>query len=463
MLNASLQKHELMLTCLDSIENIQQFTQDPADILIINEEKIPVPALDTLKLLMQIPDPPSVIVLTESGRDRQAGMLAAGCEVVLSTGTSPDIICKAVDSILRKHIVRQNEILKTKRLISEPRLSDFVSQSRSMQTFLNLVKKVVHTDSSLLILGETGVGKERLALAIHGESKRKNSPFIAVNCAALPENLLESELFGHEKGAFTGAVRTRRGAFELAHKGTIFLDEIGDIPIHLQTKLLRAIQEKQFQKVGGENAVNVDVRIMAATNRDLATEVKEGRFRKDLYYRLSVICLNIPPLSERREDIPELVRNYINYLAPRIGVPGKDINADAMQALIDYHWPGNVRELINVIERAMLLCEGGWITPAELPEEVSRHVAAVSAQLPVSGITGQSCQEWAGKSWKKIRNEVIHSTEKKYLSAMLDRHAGRVYSAAAEAGITPRAFYQKLNRHSIAASDSRNKISSGDF
>lgn len=448
MLSAEINRLELNLTDCGLIENPRQLTSDPVDVLIVSDENIPQPRLDTLKLVMQTPDPPSIIVLSSSERDIQTAMLATGCEAVLNLRVSPQIICRAVSSLLKKHMERQNEILNTQNLIAEPKLSDFVSKSLSMQVFLNTVKKVVNSDSSLLILGETGVGKERLALAVHGESRRKTFPFITVNCAALPENLLESELFGHEKGAFTGAIRSRRGAFELAHKGTIFLDEIGDMPLHLQTKLLRVLQEKQFLKIGGETMVKVDVRVMAATNRDLALSVKNGSFRKDLYYRLSVIGLTIPPLSERREDISELVRNYISYLAPRIGVSVNGITPEAMDVLINYGWPGNVRELINVIERAMLLCENDKIALSDLPDDITMKVTGGEPLDKMKRLESDS-PDWTGSSWKSVRGRMMDLVEKKYFAAMLAKHDGKVSAAASAARISPRAFYLKLQKHSI--------------
>ena len=433
-----------------SADDAWSLMYDMVDILIISDNNIPDPKLENLKLIMQIPEPPLIIVLTSSRRDEQTAMLTVGCQAVLSLNVSPQINARAVNTILKKFIAAQSKRLNISPFGSEPRLSDFVSRSRSMQVFLTTVKKVVNSDSSLLILGETGVGKERLALAIHSESKRNPYPFIAVNCAALPDNLLESELFGYEKGAFTGASRSRRGAFELAHKGTIFLDEIGDIPPHMQVKLLRVLQERQFMRIGGESTVKVDVRVMAATNRDLAQEVKKNAFRKDLYYRLSVIGLTIPPLSERHEDIPELVRNYIDYLAPRIGVSIKEIDDDAMEALVNYNWPGNVRELINVIERALLLCEGDKINLSDMPEDILQKTAGTYSHPPLIESIYQ--QGWTDDSWKDVRERMIGMIEKKYFMEMLEKHHGKVRKAAADAGISPRMFYQKISKHSIPIS-----------
>jgi transcriptional regulator with PAS, ATPase and Fis domain len=229
----------------------------------------------------------------------------------------------------------------------------------------------------------------------------------------------------------------------------LFLDEIGDMPLHLQAKLLRVLQERQFIKIGGESMIKVDVRVMAATNRDLGQEVKKDAFRKDLYYRLSVIGLTIPPLSERREDIAELVKNYISYMAPRIGANVKEIDDAAMDALINYSWPGNVRELINVIERALLLCEGDKITLSDMPEDIVQKNGTSCLFPGAPGTETAFPQEWTETPWRKIRSEMMGMVERKYFAEMLAKHNGKVAAAAASAGVSSRVFYQKLRKHSV--------------
>ena len=235
---------------------------------------------------------------------------------------------------------------------------EIVGQSRALAEAIEKVKLVASTDSSVLILGETGTGKELVARAVHSNSERRNRPLVKVNCAALPVGLIESELFGHEKGAFTGAIDRRIGRFELAHSGTIFLDEIGDMPPDLQAKLLRVLQEQEFERVGGSNLIKVDVRVIAATNRDLFRSVSEGTFRQDLYYRLNVFPIQLPPLRERREDIAPLVHYFVRRFSPKIGRKITRIRRETMERLMNYSWPGNVRELENVIERAVILSPG---------------------------------------------------------------------------------------------------------
>jgi formate hydrogenlyase transcriptional activator len=251
-----------------------------------------------------------------------------------------------------------------------------VGSSPALRTVLDEVRVVAPTGAAVLIGGETGTGKELIAHAIHMHSERRNRPFVKVNCAAIPAELLESELFGHEKGAFTGAVAQRIGRFEAADGGTLFLDEIGDMPLHLQTKLLRVLQEQEFERVGGNRTIRVDVRIVAATNRDLKAMVEENKFRADLYYRLAVFPMNVPPLRERREDIPLLTRYFVQKHARRMGRNIECIATHAMDALTNYDWPGNIRELQNVIERSVVL-SGGPELDVPLPELDGKSIPVV--------------------------------------------------------------------------------------
>jgi two-component system response regulator AtoC len=335
-------------------------------------------------------------------------------------------------------------------------LSDFVSKSPAMRTFMNVVYRVVGSDAPLLIQGETGVGKERLARAIHIESLRSAGPFIAVNCGALPESLLESELFGHEEGAFTGATRSRRGCFELAHRGTIFLDEITEMPVHLQVKLLRVLQEYEIQPVGAEKSIKIDVRLMASTNRNLDEEIRLGRFRKDLFYRLSVVSLTVPPLRERREDIPTLVRSHVAFLRPRMG--GEcTIAPESMAALTQYAWPGNVRELINVIERAMLLCTTNEITLADLPESIRGVASAPAYQSPATGdilaLMTEDSKSLLKLPWRTARKVFLDRLEREYLWQLLKETKGHIGQTAKLANIRPRSLFDKMQKHGLRKED----------
>ncbi|MGM0599747.1 MAG: sigma-54 interaction domain-containing protein [Candidatus Rifleibacteriota bacterium] len=331
-----------------------------------------------------------------------------------------------------------------------PGLNDF--QQQGEKHFLKIARKVVNSNSSLLLLGETGVGKERLALAIHNESQRRHEPFIPINCAALPENLLESELFGHEQGAFTGAIRTRRGAFELAHRGTIFLDEVGDMPLHLQAKLLRVLQEKEFQKIGGEKALKVDVRVMAATNHDLPKAVQNKLFRRDLFYRLSVVSIEIPPLRERPEDIESLVEYFTKNLSAESEKSKTTVSTAAMTALKNYEWPGNVRELMNVIERALLLGDGRRIELEDLPPEIISNKSCDNPpDLMPETVISQS--ELNSLPWKYARKLWLDRLEKIYFENLLKSCNGKIGETAKRAGITARALHQKMTQHGIDKKD----------
>jgi formate hydrogenlyase transcriptional activator len=254
---------------------------------------------------------------------------------------------------------------------SERDFGDIVGENAALRGILAHVKTVAPTDATVLIRGETGTGKELIARAVHDASPRSGRTFMKLNCAAIPTGLLESELFGHEKGAFTGAIQRKIGRFELAHQGTLFLDEIGDIPLELQPKLLRVLQEQEFERLGGTRTIRVDVRVVAATNRDLTEMIAQGRFRQDLFYRLNVFPVALPPLRERPDDIPRLVRHFTQHFARRIGRRIETIPAAVMEALVQYGWPGNVRELQNVIERAVILSPGSTlqVPAADLPPD----------------------------------------------------------------------------------------------
>jgi DNA-binding NtrC family response regulator len=279
---------------------------------------------------------------------------------------------------------------------SESRLRDFASLSPRMQAFMALARKVVDADSSLLLLGETGTGKEWFARAVHKEGPRSAGPFVAVNCGAFPESLFESELFGHEQGAFTGASRAHKGYFEQAEGGTLFLDEIGELPLHLQVKLLRVLEDRRVQRLGAERSFRVDIRLLVATHRDLEREVEAGRFREDLFYRLAVVTLPIPPLRERAEDIPDLFASYLEFFRAALNRPIYGVQKTALEALARYRWPGNVRELINVVERAVLLSPGPEIGLTDLPITISSQAAA--AFRPLGPLPpGEAQPPWLGK------------------------------------------------------------------
>jgi two-component system response regulator AtoC len=318
-------------------------------------------------------------------------------------------------------------------------LSKLVGDSAKMAELGRTIRKVAEYKTTILVTGESGTGKELVARAIHGASPRKDGPFVAVNCGAIPESLLESELFGHKKGAFTDAVRDKRGLFTEASNGTLFLDEIGEMPIGPQVKLLRVLQEQQVRPVGSTEDETVDVRVVAATTRDLAQDVKGGRFREDLFYRLNVIHLTIPPLRERREDLPRLVDHFLARTNTKLGTHVKSVAPDAMKLITSYPWPGNIRELENTIERSVVLCEGDVLTAEGLPERLLQNRDAVREVL-------QSGELSIKKTVRIIEEELI----KRALEATL----GNRTNAAKKLEISHRALLYKMKEYGVTGPSS---------
>lgn len=428
----------------------------PADLLLVSYDLLPQPAVDSIHAITALPERPATVVLVETEDAAQrAELLSAGSVALLSTSIAEGVFRETLLTLVeRRQAELDNQVLLNAQTPTE-RLSDFASESPTMQAFMRTVRRVVQADSSLLILGATGVGKERLARAIHEASPRGDRPFVPVNCAAFPESLLESELFGHEEGAFTGASAHRRGCFELAHGGTIFLDEIGEVPRHIQVKLLRVLQERQIQRLGSEIVIPIDVRIMAATNRDLNAEMEERRFRRDLYYRLSVVTLNVPPLHDHPEDIPALLDRYLDEFRVTLRKEALRYSPIAMRALCEYSWPGNVRELINVVERAALLCETDEISLVDLPTQISG--ASVQIEQPSRDMNATDHVElpdtWEGLPWSELRPRVIASLERAYLQHNLREAKGRIGETAKRTKLSTRSLYLMMKRHGLKKED----------
>jgi Nif-specific regulatory protein len=324
-----------------------------------------------------------------------------------------------------------------------------VGDSPPLREVLARVEQVAQTSSTVLLRGETGTGKEMVARAIHINSAREARPFVRVNCAALAPGVLESELFGHEKGAFTGAVARRLGRFELADGGTLFLDEVGDLPLDVQVKLLRVLQEREFERVGGTDTVKVDVRVVSATHRDLEQQIAAGEFREDLYYRLNVFPIRLPPLRERASDIPGLCEHFIQKYAQTIGKAVRGVDPGALVSLAAYPWPGNVRELENVIERAMILARGNELTASDL--EFSRRPAAAPA--PGAGSVGTSAAGGraggAGRDATRPLHERLSEQERAEIIAAIDQAQGNIAHAARTLGINRSTLYYRLRKHGL--------------
>ena len=433
---------------------------EPVDVLVVGRDILSNDAEPKLAQAGTLPVPPRIVVLSpEENAEDRARLLAAGCAAVLDVSLDDKLLRASLRAVVRRGAGEPTDELTARKRLEEPRLADFVSESESMRRFLEVVRRVVASDTTLLVNGETGVGKERLARAIHAESPRSRGAFVPVNCGAIPEALLESELFGHRAGAFTGATQSRRGWFELAHNGTIFLDEIGEMPSHLQVKLLRVLQSHEVFPVGSESPISVDVRVMAATNRDLEEEVREKRFRPDLFYRLAVVTLEIPPLRERREDIPVLAQRYVEYFQSRFATTVETLSEEAKQAMTEYSWPGNVRELINVIERALLLSPHEVLQLEDLPPSF-QPVAAAEAPAAPSMDRAPSLalqDDWDCVPLKELKVAVIHQLERRYLESILRATGGRISETARRVGVNERNLFEKMRTHGLRKEDFKNE------
>ncbi len=428
----------------------ERLTHEDFDLLVLGGGSVPEPPPSLIASIRGLPEQPEVIAL-RPGEDpeERARLLAAGCLAVLWLGLPDAMLAETIGAFVARRREDALRRLRADRPDERYSLNDFVYESPAMQRFMTVARRVVASDSALLILGETGVGKERLARAIHAEGPRAGAPFLAVNCGALPESLLESELFGHEEGAFTGASRAHRGYFEMAHRGTLFLDEVGEMPLHLQVRLLRVLEDHRVRRVGGERPIKVDVRVMAATNRDLEAEMKARRFRPDLYYRMAVVTLTVPSLRERREDIPLLVRHYLDYFRALLGRPVTGVTADALDALVAHDWPGNVRELINVLERAVLLCPDTEVGLDDLPAAlVTGRRAGGPAPAPPEAreVFDDVLFE---QPLAVARAEVLTALERRYLTRLLAATGGRVSETAKRAGVNARTLFDLMRRHDL--------------
>ncbi|PLX98490.1 MAG: DNA-binding response regulator [Desulfuromonas sp.] len=340
--------------------------------LVITDIKMP--EMDGLQLLQALkefnPDLP-IIVITAYGTVESAvqALRAGAYDYITKPFENDEIRLTVAKAFERERLLAENRYLHQE-LEGRYRFSGIVGQSERMQAVFDMASSVAVSNANVMITGESGTGKELIARSVHYNSARKDNPFIVLNCAALPENLIESELFGHEKGAFTGAMNAKKGRFELADGGTLFIDEVGEMTPSSQVKLLRVIQEQEFERVGGSRTIRCDVRIVAATNKDLEREVKEGNFRDDLYYRLNVVNIHMPPLRNRREDIEGLARHFLDVYSADTGKKINDLSPRAISCLLAYDWPGNVRELQNVIERAVVLAKGETLTPHDFPQSL---------------------------------------------------------------------------------------------
>jgi two-component system response regulator AtoC len=351
--------------------------------VVITDVRMPkMGGLDLLGTLRAKNNPATVIVMSAYGNvDQAIEAMKAGAYDYLQKPFKPDEVVLALRKAEERELLRRENQALRQEIQKEHRFEDILAKSASMQGIFRTIAKIADYKTTVLITGESGVGKELVARAVHAQSGRAGGRFVAVNCGAIPENLLESELFGHKRGAFTDAIVDRKGLFEEADGGTLFLDEIGELQLGLQVKLLRVLQEETIRRLGDTKDITINVRIVTATHRDLLAEIKAGRFREDLFYRLNVLPIHVPPLRERREDIALLVEHFMARNNARLGTRVRGLDSEARRLLFEYSWPGNVRELENTIERAMVLAEGDQIVASDLPERVRESQDPVQMQL----------------------------------------------------------------------------------
>lgn len=404
-----------------------------------------MPGMDGLELLRQTkrlrPETEVVVMTAYATVETAVTAMKEGAIDYLGKPFEKDELLLVVgNAVERGDLRRQNSQLRE--LVSQSvSLGNIVGRAGTMQRVFDVVRRAIPVTSTVLILGESGTGKELVARHIHFEGPRKKKPFIVVNCAAIPDSLVESEMFGHEKGAFTGAEVARPGKFEIADGGTLFLDEIGDMGLDSQAKLLRVLQDGVVERVGSAQSRKVDVRVIVATNRNLRARVEEGAFRKDLYYRLDVLPITLPPLRERIEDLPLLVNHFREKLSVKLGRPAPRVSADVIEAMRRYRWPGNVRELENTLEQMFILCDGEILTLDDLPEKIrERDVEPGPFKLPPGGV-------------------VIEDLEQDLIRQALERSGGRIKEAAELLGLTYKTLQYRLKKHDI---DRKNVADSGD-
>ncbi|HYQ03538.1 MAG TPA: sigma-54 dependent transcriptional regulator, partial [Polyangiaceae bacterium] len=391
--------------------------------------------LDLLATLRAKGNDATVIVMSAYGsNDLALEAMKAGAYDYVQKPFKPDEVVLALRKAEERELLRRENRALRDEIRKEHRFDDILAKSQKMLDIFRTISKIAEYKTTVLVAGESGVGKELVARAIHHRSTRRGGPFVAVNCGAIPENLLESELFGHKKGAFTDAVQDRRGLFEEADGGSLFLDEIGELPLSLQVKLLRVLEEEKIRRVGDVRDIKIDVRIITATHRDLPSETKAGRFREDLFYRLNVLPILVPPLRDRREDIPLLIDHFVARNNTRLGTSIRGLDTESRRLLFEYPWPGNVRELENTIERAMVLAEGDQIVAQDLPERLREARDPVQTQL-ASG-------ELSVKKTMRIVEEIL-------IRRALQRTKGNRTRAAEVLEISHRALLYKIKDYQI--------------
>ncbi|MBW1982325.1 MAG: sigma-54-dependent Fis family transcriptional regulator [Deltaproteobacteria bacterium] len=403
------------------------------DLILLDIRMSKVDGIEALRKIKELsPGIPIIIMTAYASVNTAIDALKSGAYDYLTKPLDIDELKILVGKALRHRQLEQENIFLKERLDDRFDFSNIIARSESMKKLFDTMALVAPTEATVLIVGESGTGKELIANAIHQNSPRRDNPFVKVNCAALPETLLESELFGHEKGAFTGAVSRRQGRFQLAHRGSIFLDEIGEMAAATQAKILRVLQEREVEALGSSRTIKVDVRVIAATNKNLQSEIEQGRFREDLYFRLNVVTLSVPPLRDRRDDIPLLADFFLKQYAEKNRRHIKGFSPRALDILMRHNWPGNVRELENVVERAVIMARGDTVTPTELPD----NLRVLDKEYQEAAVNLRT-----GKSLKEMEKQMILRT--------LEETGGNRTHAARILGISRRTLQLKLKEYGI--------------
>jgi len=414
----------------DGEQALALLEKEPVD-LVVTDVRLPgIGGLEALKAIKELNPEIVVIIMTAFGSiDQAVQAVKEGAYDYINKPFKIDEMLLTMEKALEERRLRHEVTTLRKELRTRYHFESIIGKSRAMQEVFSLIEQVGGSRSTVMIYGKSGTGKELVAKAIHYNSQRASKSFVAVNCAAIPSELLESELFGHEKGAFTGAIATKVGKFELATGGSLFLDEVGSMRLDLQAKILRALQEREIERVGGTRTIKIDVRVIAATNRDLKKAVEEDAFREDLYYRLNVVPITLPDLKDRQEDIPLLANHFMQKFAQESNPAIREISKEAMAILLSYPWPGNVRELENVIERAVTLGHGPAIQPSDLPQHLAGGAGPVEKAL--------------------VHEATLEDLERDYIKAVLRQTKGHQIRAAAILGIDRRTLYRKIRRYNI--------------
>ena len=414
----------------DGAEALALLEKEPADLVVTDVRMPGLNGMEALRAIKELNPEIVVIIMTAFGSiDQAVQAVKEGAYDYINKPFKIDEMLLTIEKALEERRLRHEVSTLRQELRSRYHFENLIGKSRAMQEIFGLIEQVAGSRSTVMVYGKSGTGKELVAKAIHYNSPRSTRAFVAVNCAAIPAELLESELFGHEKGSFTGAIATKIGKFELATGGSLFLDEVGSMRLDLQAKILRALQEREVERVGGTRTIKIDVRVIAATNRDLKKAVEEGAFREDLYYRLNVVPINLPDLKDRQEDIPLLANHFVQKFAQESNPAIREISKEAMAVLMSHVWPGNVRELENVIERAVTLGHGPAVLPADLPS----HLAGGANPLERA----------------MTREATLEDLERDYIAMILQRTKGHQIRAATILGIDRRTLYRKIRRYGL--------------